>query len=232
MGLFINPRSPGAEAFRTLRTSLHYTADRESCRVMLVTSVGPGEGKTVTSCNLAVSMAQAGDRVLLIDADLRKPRVHRMFGVSNRQGLTNCLVDSVPVDEATRESEVPGLFLLTSGPIPPNPAELLDSKRMDAVLLSARDSYDRVIVDTVPAGPVADATILASKSDGVILVVVSGQTRIDQALEIKETLTRARGRILGVVINKVRFSHSDYQYRYYYHDDKGGRAPIDDRQRT
>lgn len=221
MGLFINPRSSGAEAFRTLRTSLHYTADRESCRVILITSVGPGDGKTMTSSNLATSMAQAGDRVLLIDGDLRKPRCHRLFGVSNRRGLTNVLVDSVDMTEVVRESQVPGLSLLTSGPIPPNPAELLDSKRMEEVLQQARDSFDRVLVDTAPAGPVADASILASKVDGVILVIVSGQTRVDQANEVKDTLTRARGRMLGVVLNKARLSSSDYHYRYYYEEERG-----------
>lgn len=218
MSLFINPRSPAAEAFRTLRTSLHYAADREHTKVILITSVNPGDGKTIVATNLVASLAQAGEKVLLIDADLRKSRCHRVYSLSNRVGLTNVLVESMDVDEAIQQTSVNGLSVLTSGPIPPNPAELLDTPAMTALLDSVRDRYDHVLVDSPPAGALADAAILASKVDGILMVISAGETRTDQAREVKESLEQAKGRVLGAVLNKVRFSTKDYRYRYYYED--------------
>jgi capsular exopolysaccharide synthesis family protein len=229
LSLLINPRSPAAEAFRTLRTSLHYVADREKCRVVLVTSVSPYDGKTLVTTNLGVSLAQAGEKVLVVDGDMRKPRCHRVFALRNRTGLTNVLVDSVDLSAALQESSVPGLHVLTSGPIPPNPAELLESRAMDDVLQTARDQYDHVLVDSPPAGPLADASILASKVDGIILVLTAGETRVDHARDVRESLERARGKVLGVVLNRVRYSTNDYRYRYYYHEDaERGEPPAED----
>lgn len=230
MSLVIDPRSPAAEAFRSLRTSLHYTVDKEGCRLVLVTSANPGDGKTVVATNLAASLAQAGERVLVVDADIRKPRCHRVFSLRNRVGLTNVLVDSVGVAEAVQETSVEGLFVLTSGPIPPNPAELLESSAADQVLAQVRDEYDHVLVDSPPAGGLADASILASKVDGIILVLNAGETRVDQALDVKESLERAKGRILGVVLNKVRYDGRSYRYRYYYYygDRRGGQSAKED----
>ena len=228
MSLLINPRSPAAEAFRTLRTSLHYMVDKDSCKVVLVTSVNPGDGKTIVTTNLAASLAQAGEKALVIDADIRKPRCHRAFSLRNRVGLTNVLVDSLDLSSAVQESPVQGLSVLTSGPIPPNPAELLESRAMADVLSQARDRFDHVLVDCPPAGPLADATILASKVDGIILVVTAGETRVDHAREVKESLERAKGKILGVVLNKVRYSLRDYRYRYYYEEGSSGQPPAED----
>lgn len=228
MSLFINPRSPAAEAFRTLRTSLHYTADRNSTKSLLVTSVNPGDGKTIVATNLAASIAQAGEKVLLIDADIRKPRCHRAFSLGNRVGLTNVLVESLDMGDAVQATPVKGLSVLTSGPIPPNPAELLESLAMTALLDKARDQYDHVLIDSPPAGALADAAILASKVDGILMVIVSGETRIDQAKEVKESLEQAKGRILGAVLNKVRFSSRDYRYRYYYDDGASAKSSSDD----
>jgi capsular exopolysaccharide synthesis family protein len=228
LSLLINPRSPAAEAFRTLRTSLHYMVDKDSCKVVLVTSVNPGDGKTIVTTNLAASLAQAGEKALVIDADIRKPRCHRAFSLRNRVGLTNVLVDSLDLSSAVQESPVQGLSVLTSGPIPPNPAELLESRAMADVLSQARDRFDHVLVDCPPAGPLADATILASKVDGIILVVTAGETRVDHAREVKESLERAKGKILGVVLNKVRYSLRDYRYRYYYEEGSSGQPPAED----
>lgn len=225
MSLFINPRSPAAEAFRTLRTSLHYVVDKDSCKVVLVTSVNPGDGKTIVTTNLAVSLAQAGEKVIVIDADIRKPRCHKVFALRNRTGLTNVLVDSVDLSAAAQETTVPGLSVLTSGPIPPNPAELLESRAMEDLIQLAKSQYDRVLVDSPPAGALADATILASKVDGIIMVLTAGETRVDNARDVKEALERARGKILGVVLNKVRYSVKDYRYRYYYEDTGSGEPP-------
>ena len=218
MSLLLNPRSPSAEAFRTLRTNLHYVPNEEECKTILVTSVDPGDGKTLVATNLGVSLAQAGERVLVIDGDMRKPRCHRVFDMRNRTGLTNVLVDSVELGEAIQKTSFEGLSVLTSGPIPPNPAELLESKTMDSVIQIARSQFDRVLIDSPPAGHLADAAILASKVDGILLVISSGETRVDYALNTKESLERARGRILGVVLNKVRYSSKDYRYRYYYEE--------------
>lgn len=199
--------------------------DKESCKIVLVTSVNPADGKTIVSTNLAVSLAQAGEKVIVIDADIRKPRCHRVFSLRNRTGLTNVLVDSMDLSAAAQETAVPGLWVLTSGPIPPNPAELLESKAMGDVLQLAKSQYDHVLVDSPPAGALADATILASKVDGIILVVTAGETRVDHARDVKESLERAKGKILGVVLNKVRYSVKDYRYKYYYYEDSSSDEP-------
>jgi capsular exopolysaccharide synthesis family protein len=228
VSLFISPRSPAAEAFRSLRTSLHYTVDKESSRLVLVTSVNPGDGKTVVTANLGASLAQAGERVLVMDADVRKPRCHRVFSLRNRVGLTNVLVESAELSAAVQETLIKGLFILTSGPIPPDPAELLESKAMETMFAQARDQYDHILVDSPPAGVLADASILASRVDGIILVLTAGETRVDQAREVKESLERARGKILGVVLNRVRYGGRDYRYRYYYEDAGSGQPGTED----
>lgn len=217
MSSYLHPKSQTAEAFRTLRTSLHFTANKQVVKVLQITSPSPGDGKTHVAVNLAMSMVQAGEKVLLVDCDLRKPKVHRRLSVPNRRGLTNVLVDSQPLESVIQETGVSGLYALTSGPIPPNPAELLESPQMDAVLRDVKERFDHVIVDCPPAMPLADASILASKVDGTILVLVAGETRIDAAQDVKDALERARGKIIGVVLNKVRYSSKDYRYRYYYY---------------
>lgn len=219
MTLYFRPRSQIVEAFRTLRTSLHYVADKEDMKVILITSPGMSDGKTTVVTNLAASLAQAGEKVLVIDADLRKPRCHKIFSISNRSGLTNALADSQDVEELIQTTTIDGLSVLTSGPTPPNPAELLESERMRTLLAKVRSNYDRVLVDCPPAGALADTYILASRVDGIILVLVSGETRIDVAQDVKNSLERAKGRIIGVVLNKMRMNTGNYRYRYYYYYD-------------
>lgn len=223
MSSYLNPRSQAAEAFRTLRTSLYYSAKSGDIKTLLVTSTGPGEGKTTVVSNLGISLSQAGEKVLLIDADLRKPRCHREFSLSNRRGLTNALVGSEKLDHLIQNTPVEGLSVLTSGPIPPNPAELLGSPAMDALLNEVKPKFDRILLDSPPAGPLADPLILASKVDGIILVLLSGETRIDVAQDVKDMLEKANGKIIGVVLNKVRRNTGDYRYRYYYY--YGDEAP-------
>ncbi len=221
MSKYANPKSAVAEAFRTVRTSLNYAADRRTTRVLLVTSPGPDDGKTLVAVNIAASYAQSGESVLLVDGDLRKPACHRELALSNRSGLTNVLVDSVALSDVVQDTSEQGLHVLTSGPTPPNPAELLDSAAMGRLLDTARKEYDHVVVDSPPTLVVADASILASKVDGIILVLVSGATRIDMAQETKNTLESARGRILGVVLNKVKYESRSYRYRYYHYGESG-----------
>ncbi|AZK60202.1 CpsD/CapB family tyrosine-protein kinase [Candidatus Desulforudis audaxviator] len=212
-----HPKSAAAEAYRTLRTNLGFAAPDRPARVILVSSAGPADGKTTTVSNLAVVLAQAGHSVCLVDSDLRKPRLHRLFGVENTAGLTNVLSQNAGLEEVVVNTEVDRLALLPSGPIPPNPAELLGSGRMQEVLDRLAERYDFVLADSPPVLAVTDASLLAGQVDGVLLVIRAADTRVDLAQEAKAQLAKAGGRVLGVVLNKVRLSAKDYGYYYYYH---------------
>ncbi len=212
----LNPKSPVAEAYRTLRTSLQFSAPEESLKSIMVTSAGPGEGKSTTLANLAVTLVQAGKRLLIIDADLRRPVQHKVFGLSNHRGLTNLLVGRGDLGEAVNRDVIPGLDLLTSGPIPPNPSELLGSPMMRDVLARAQEAYDQILIDSPPAVAVTDAAIMSSLVSGVILVVRSRVAQNEMALEARNLLEKAGARILGVVLNDVTYTGDDYRYYYYY----------------
>ena len=218
MASYMSSRSAVAEAFRTIRTSLNYTANKQNTKTILITSVDADDGKTLVSANLATSLAHAGEKVLLIDADMRRPACHRELSLPNRSGVTNVLADSEDPFSVIQTTEVAGLHVMTSGPIPPNAAELLDGKALEVLLATVRSEFDHVLIDSPPAGLLADASILASRVDGIILVVVSGVTRVEAAQEVKESLELARGKILGVVLNKVRYPSRDYRYRYRYYE--------------
>jgi capsular exopolysaccharide synthesis family protein len=211
-----NPKSPISEAYRALRTNIQFSAIDEDLKVIMVTSAGPGEGKSTTINNLAVAYAQSDKRVLLIDADLRKPTVDSAFNVSNRLGLTSLLTNQVQLNEVVRDSIVPNLDILTSGPIPPNPSEILASKRLVSLLDELKGSYDLILIDTPPAIAVTDAQIVATKCDGVILVVDSGKVKRDIAAKAKANLEHVKARILGVVLNNVERKNKDSYYYYYY----------------
>jgi capsular exopolysaccharide synthesis family protein len=181
---------------------------------MIVTSSGPGEGKSTTTANLAVVFSQQGKRVLMIDADLRKPTVHYTFRTENHVGLSNVLTRQTTLEEAVQTTAQENLWLLTSGPIPPNPSELLGSKGMQNLLEQAKDEYDVVIFDTPPVLAVTDAQILSNLADGVVLVVSSGKTETDAAKKAKELLDSAKAKILGVVLNNKKQEESHYYYYY------------------
>lgn len=212
-----NARSRVAEAYRTLRTNMGFTEMDHPCRTILITSTHPFEGKSTTVSNLAVVMAQAGNRVLLVDCDLRKPLQHQVFNISNQVGLTNCLRQKVLLDEALHPGPVENLTLLPAGPIPPNPSEILSSEYCRQFWTHLKELYDYIFIDTPPVLVVADATILAAQVDGVLLVVNSGSTRIDHAKEAKEQLAKASAHIIGVVLNQARI-RDDNQYYYYSED--------------
>ncbi len=212
------PKSAIAEAFRTMRTNLSFAATGQPLKVIMVTSAGPADGKTTTVVNLGVVMAQAGMRVLLMDCDLRKPVLHKYFNASNQLGVTNLLVQDLEMTDAVRSTPVEGLSLLVSGPIPPNPSELLASQKMKDIMERAAGLYDVVIVDAPPVLAVTDAAVLAPRSDGVILVVKSGETRIDMIRDTKSQLEKVNAHILGVVLNEVKINSDDYHYYYYYRD--------------
>jgi capsular exopolysaccharide synthesis family protein len=220
----LSPKSPPAEAYRTLRSNVHFALVDHPARTFVITSAGAGEGKTQTTANLAAVFAQAGQEVLLVDTDLRRPSLHRIFGASSERGLTNVLVGETTLDEVIVDTDVPGLRLVPTGPLPPNPAELLESEQMDRIIARCRDIADVVFFDSPPAIVLTDAVIMSSKVERTILVAEAGHVTRDAFNEMYRLITNARGTILGVVLNKLRLSAGDYYY-YYYHYDYSHYAP-------
>ncbi|WP_216830631.1 CpsD/CapB family tyrosine-protein kinase [Alkalihalobacterium elongatum] len=209
-----DPKSPISEQYRTIRTNIEFASIDQKVSTILVTSSGAMEGKSTTASNLAVVMAQQGNRVLLIDADLRKPTAHYTFSVPNLVGLTSMLTKQHTADEAIQATEVPNLSILSSGPIPPNPAELLSSRAMSLLLEKLAEIYDVIILDSPPLLAVADAQILANHTDGTILVVSSGKTDREQAVKAKDLLVAAKAKVLGVVLNAKELKEGQYYYYY------------------
>jgi capsular exopolysaccharide synthesis family protein len=221
-----------AETYRSLRTSVEFAFLDVPVRTLLVTSALAGEGKTVTAANLAVVFAQAGRRVLLLDADLRKPGVHLMFGLSNAQGLTTLMRGDGPaVGAVVQATEQDNLHVLPAGPLPPNPAELLGSQRMRAVLESLKAGCDIVIVDSPPVQVVTDATILSSLMDGCVFVIDATRSRRRAVHHAREALDRAGAHMLGVVLNRVpaeaRADYGGYYGDAYAPDAAPGSAKLD-----
>src|SRR5690554_2450082 len=193
-----DPKSPVAEAFRTLRTNLQFSALDRELRTLLVTSAGPGEGKSTITLNLAIAITQSGKEVILVDADLRKPVIHKRFGLRNEIGLTNILVHG-PAEEALQETAVPNLKVVTSGPIPPNPAEMLASGMMDKVRDFLKERAEMVLFDCPPVVAVTDAAVLSRKVDGVLLVVQLGAVEREAARQAKTLLENVKAPLLGIV---------------------------------
>ncbi|TDL61508.1 tyrosine-protein kinase family protein [Rhodococcus qingshengii] len=210
----LDPKSPISEQYRTIRTNIQYSSIDKELKVLMVTSSGPGEGKSTTAANLAVVFAQLGKKVLLVDADLRKPTVHRSFGVNNLFGFTTVLTKQATLGSTVLETEEKDLYILTSGPVPPNPAELLSSKSMEQFIEEAKEQFDYVLFDTPPLLAVADPQILANKVDASVFVVFSGKTEIDQAKKAKELLENAQSKLVGVVLNHKEVKSNDYYYYY------------------
>lgn len=210
-----NPHSFDAEQFRTLRTNITFSSTDTDIRTIVVTSAAPFEGKSTTSANLAVVFAQEGKRVLLVDGDMRKPTTHFTFKIENKDGLSNVLTKKSTLEGAIHPTEVEQLDLLTCGPIPPNPAELLVSKSMEALIQQMVTMYDLVIFDAPPVLSVADGKILANKCDGTILVINAGHTEKDLALKAKEAIESSNSRIIGAVLNNYEFSKNQEDYKYY-----------------
>ncbi|MDX9916812.1 MAG: CpsD/CapB family tyrosine-protein kinase [Gudongella sp.] len=218
-----NPKSIISEAFRTLRTNIQFSNVDGDNKLLVFTSAKQREGKSTVSSNLAYSIAESGKKTLIIDCDLRKPRVHKMFGMSNLSGLTNIIIGDSSIDlEVKRHRVMENLHILSSGPIPPNPAELLGSVRMKNFIEKVRQSYDMVIIDSPPIGLVTDSAILSTLADGTIMVLEAGQTEIDFGVYCIEQLRKVNAKILGVILNKVPttgkkyYGYSYYQYENYY----------------
>ncbi len=231
------PRSPISEAYRSLRTAILFSSVDDPVRTLLVTSPGPSEGKSFTAANLAVVMAQTGSKVLLIDADLRKPVQHRLFETNRNFGLTDLLISMSPepdnhrpplahpqLNQAISETKQPGLYLITSGSVPPNPAELVGSAKMKSLIATLAKGFDFIVIDSPPSLAVTDAVILSTRVDSVLLIATAGETRRNQLGQAMMRLREVNANVAGVVLNRLTARSSDYYYYYYYqksyyHDD-------------
>ncbi len=209
--------SPTSEAFRMLRANLDFSALDKPLQTLLITSSGAGEGKTTLISNLAVVMAQNGRRVILVDADLRKPMIHNSFTLHNDYGLTSVIRHDRTLKEALQPTEQENLSILTSGPIPPNPAELLGSQRMEALVDDLRNEADVVLFDSPPVLAVVDANLLTRLSDATLLVVLSGSTRSRMLLRTRNQLAQVSANLVGTVVNQVPLSRYGYDHYYYYY---------------
>jgi len=211
-----DPKSPAAEAYRAIRTNIQFAGLDQRCRSLVVTSATAGEGKTTSVGNFGVVAAQGGSRVCLVDSDLRRPTLHRLFGIDNTRGLTTALVEDLPFSEVARPTRIPNLWLLPSGPLPPNPAELVGSNRMrERLEEAAGGAYDMVVCDSPPVLAVSDGVALAAQCDGVILTVRVNTVSHDVIRRVVEQIEAVKGKILGVVLNSVDLTRDGYYYSYY-----------------
>jgi capsular exopolysaccharide synthesis family protein len=219
--VFKDPTCLAAEACRSIRTNMLFISAQKEFSLFSVTSPGPQDGKTTVAINLAVTMAQAGGRILLIDCDMRRPRVYRSFGLKSDKGITSVMAGHLELKDAVCKSEVPNLDILPCGPMPPNPAELLHTDRFRQILAQCRGSYDRVILDSPPIGPVTDPAIIGGATDGVVLVLRAGHTTREATQFARRQLADAGARILGLVINQTDRKGSGYGYGYGYYSAYG-----------
>ena len=233
------PQSVVAESFRTVRTAIHFSPAGVSAKVIMVTSPSPGEGKSTIASNLAIAVAQAGKRTLLIDCDLRKPRQHRFFEISNKRGLTSLLTEKRDkgdrLESPIVKTGIEHLDVLPCGPIPASPAELLNGKRFDKLIHQLRGHYDQIIIDTPPTVPVSDSRIISASADGFVMILRAGKSRRKMAKHAVDLLASIGARPVGIVINGVTNSWGSYSYysRYgfyqygygeYRDDDPGSRS--------
>jgi capsular exopolysaccharide synthesis family protein len=219
--VFKDPTCLAAEACRSIRTNMLFISVQKEFSLFSVTSPGPQDGKTTVAINLAITMAQAGGRVLLIDTDLRRPRIHRSFGLKTDKGISSVIAGDLSLKDVIHKSEVPNLDVLPCGPMPPNPAELLHTEKFRQILAECRGGYDRVILDSPPIGPVTDPAIIGGVTDGVVLVLRAGHTTREATQFARRQLADAGARILGLVINQTDRKGSGYGYGYGYYASYG-----------
>ncbi|MFD0588440.1 CpsD/CapB family tyrosine-protein kinase [Paenibacillus sp. GCM10027627] len=199
---YLNPTHRISEQYRTIRNSIQYASDGKSVRSLIVTSPGEGDGKSTAAINLAISIAQRGERVLLIDANFRNPMLHKIFNTQISPGLSNVLTDQLTFEESTQETEVEGLWLMTSGLSFGNSADMLDSNKMKELLRGATDRFDRIVIDSPPVLTAPDTNALVNKCDGVVLLLRCGKTTHSKALEAKQSLSFAGANIIGAILNQ------------------------------
>lgn len=205
-----------AESYRTLRTNIEFSNIDKKVKSLIVTSARPGEGKSTSSAMLAVYMALAGKKTILVDCDLRKSKVKNLFNISNSVGFTNVLLGNVPLSEAIQKSKIDNLYILTSGLKPPNAAEILCSEKAKELINILRSDFEYVIIDTSPVGLITDAQVLSQYVDGCLLIVSSGKSKIDEVVRSKKLIEQVKGRVLGAVLNKYPDKIFDKEYRQYY----------------
>jgi capsular exopolysaccharide synthesis family protein len=214
-----DPKSPISEAYRSIRTSIEFSNIDRDIKTIVVTSSMQGEGKSTTASNLAVSFANLGKKILLVDCDLRRPSIHKQFQITNIHGLTDIILNYKAFDLCIQRTNIENLDIVTSGQIPPNPSEMLSSNKMMNLVNSFKDNYDYIIMDTPPVGIVTDAAVLSSYCDGVIMVCASDEVDVEMAKIAKERLNKVNAKILGVVLNKMEIDKKKYQNYYYYGED-------------
>ena len=210
------PKSPVSEQFRTLRTNIMYSSIDTEMKTVLFTSASPSAGKSTIAANVAVAYAQSGKRTILVDADLRRPTTHYTFEVTNQRGLSTAIVNDIPPVELVTETDIENLEIMTSGPIPPNPSELLSSKKMSYLLKTLSMDYDMVIIDTPPLLAVTDAQVLSKEVDGVVLVTDVESNNRERLQDAKTLLEKTDANILGVVMNNKGMGREKDDYYYYY----------------
>lgn len=211
----IKPNSLISEQYRTIRTTINFSLPGNEMKTLLFTSASKEEGKSTTSANMAIVFAESGKKVLLVDADMRKPTLHHTFHLNNHMGLSNLLIGKGELEQSVRDSGIQGLELLTSGQIPHNPAELLDSPMLDRLIEKMKERYDLIIFDSPPILSVSDSKIMANKCDGTVLVVNTGKTEKQSAIKARDSLTTSKAYIVGVVMNNYKLS-KDHYYSYEY----------------
>lgn len=224
-----DPKSPVSEVFRTLRTNLQYMKKSNSCQTLVITSTVQGEGKSFVAANLAVTFAQASKKTLIIDADMRRPRQHTIFGVDMFPGLSNYLSGvnlsrsrhETSIKECIYATKIDNLYMMPSGNIPPNPSELLQSRKLNALLNEIEPNFDVIIFDGAPCLLVTDSTIISRVVDATILVASQNKTKMDDLKEAKRRINHVGGHIAGVVLNRVKVSKAKYSEKYYYESNEG-----------
>ncbi len=212
----LKDNAPIMEAFRVLRTNLEFSGTAKKMQTVLLTSTVAKEGKSTVTCNLSKAFAYAGKKTLLIDFDLRRPVLHLFFGLENTNGMTDYLLGTTTLEEATKETGIENLYLLNSGTIPPNPAELLSSPNLAAIVEAMREKFDMIIIDTPPAAVVADATIASRFADAVLVVTAAETTRTNDLDFVLENLRAAGADIRGIIFNKVKTRKRGYKHYGYY----------------
>ena len=217
LAVHTDPKSAAAECLRAVRTNLLFMSPEKPLKTILVTSAGPQEGKTTTATSLAITMAGGGTRVLLVDADMRRPRLHRVFGTGGGAGLSSLILGEGTLGAAVKATQVPGLWVLPCGPVPPNPAELLHTAAFQRLLGEMAAGFDRVIIDSPPVGVVVDAVVMATRVDGTLMVLKAGRTSRDRARAAVRQLRDVNAPIFGAVLNDLDLQDQKYgQYSYYY----------------
>lgn len=214
------PKSPISESYRSIRTNIQFANLDKNLQTIMVTSPTAGEGKTTTLSNVALAMADAEHRVLIVDCDMRKPRIHKVFEISNTYGMAEILLGGGDYKKALNPTSNENLYIITAGKIPSNPSELLYSNAMKNLIQNLKKDFEYIFIDAPPVVPVTDAAIMSNYVDGVILVCASGVIEIELAQKAKESLENVNANILGVVLNKINTKNDKYSSYYYYYGEE------------